>query len=187
MELELPLFGFLLAMAVVIARSRDLFGAAMLFGIFSLICAALFTLMDAVDVAFTEAAIGAGISTVLILSALSLTRQTEEDLGTRAPLGLLVVTLTGAALIYGTLDMPAYGSADAPIHQRTTPYYLTVSAEEIGVPNVVTSILASYRSYDTFGELTVIFTAGIGVLLVLGHTARGGERDRRARSKGRKT
>ena len=36
------------------------------------------------------------------------------------------------------------------------------------IPNVVTVVLASYRGYDTFGETTVIFTAGIGVLLLLG-------------------
>ena len=44
-----------------------------------------------------------------------------------------------------------------------------------GVPNVVTSVLTSYRGYDTLGELTVIFAAAVGVLLLLG-TARGRSR-----------
>ena len=35
------------------------------------------------------------------------------------------------------------------------------------MPNVVTSVLADYRGYDTLGETTVIFTAGIGVMLLL--------------------
>jgi multicomponent Na+:H+ antiporter subunit B len=35
------------------------------------------------------------------------------------------------------------------------------------VPNVVTSTLASYRGYDTLGETTVVFTAAIGVMLLL--------------------
>ena len=48
------------------------------------------------------------------------------------------------------------------------PEYLERSAEEIGIPNVVTSILASYRGYDTMGETAVIFTAGVGVLAMLG-------------------
>jgi multicomponent Na+:H+ antiporter subunit B len=48
------------------------------------------------------------------------------------------------------------------------PRYLEESGAEIGLPNVVTSVLASYRGYDTLGETTVIFTAGIGVLLLLG-------------------
>jgi multicomponent Na+:H+ antiporter subunit B len=75
--------------------------------------------------------------------------------------------VAGAALIYGTLDMPYYGTADAPVHSGIGRYYLERSGSEIGLPNVVTSILASYRGYDTFGELTVIFTAGVGVILLL--------------------
>ena len=82
-------------------------------------------------------------------------------------LALLVVSLTGAVLVYGTLDMPAYGDPQAPIHQHVAPRYIHTSPEEIGVPNMVTSVLASYRGYDTMGEVCVIFTAGMGVLLLL--------------------
>ena len=68
---------FLLTLAVITAvgvvRSRNLFAAVMLMGIFSLLMAAVFLLLDAADVALTEAAVGAGISTVLLLSALALT------------------------------------------------------------------------------------------------------------------
>jgi len=81
---------------------------------------------------------------------------------------LLVVVVTGAALIYGTLDMPHFGDPDAPVHQHVAPRYLEQSPDEIGIPNVVTGVLASYRGYDTLGELTVIFTAGVGVLALLG-------------------
>lgn len=166
MWLNLALFVFLLAIAIAVARTGQLFSAAMLTGIFSLLSAGLFTLLDAVDVAFTEAAVGAGISTILMLGALSLTD--EEEIKTRHPvLPLAVVLLTGAALIYGTLDMPAFGSADAPIHTYLAPRYLLESAHDIHIPNVVTSILASYRGYDTLGELFVIFTAGIGVMVLL--------------------
>ena len=76
--IEAVLFIFLVCLAVAVARLRDLLAAAMLTGMFSLISACLFTLMDAVDVAFTEAAVGAGISTVLILGTLALTDATEK-------------------------------------------------------------------------------------------------------------
>ncbi len=165
--LELILFGFLVAIALAIARLRDLFAAAMLTGIFSLLSAGLFTVMDAVDVAFTEAAVGAGISTVLILGTLALTDE-EEGPPRRPLLPLAVVTLTGAALVYATLDMPAYGDPGAPIHHHVAPYYIEESPREIGLPNVVTSVLASYRGFDTLGELCVILTAGVAVMLVLG-------------------
>ena len=172
--LDLTLYAFLLALAVAVARMRDLFAAAMLTGIFSLISAALFMLLDAVDVAFTEAAVGAGISTVLMLGALSLTEETE--IASKHPfLPLLIVTVTGAALIYGTLDMPHFGDPLAPIHHHVAPDYLGDVPTEVGIPNVVTAILASYRGYDTLGELVVIFTAGVGVLVLIGNRRQRGD------------
>lgn len=162
------LFLMLIVMAVVVARLRDLFAAAMLTGIFSLLSAGLFTLMDAVDVAYTEAAVGAGISTVLFLSALSLTKKEERQQKTRV-MPFVIVIATGAALMYGTLDMPHYGDPNAPIHQHVGPDYLHDAKHDFeGIPNVVTPVLGSWRGYDTFGETTVVFTAAVGVMLLLG-------------------
>ena len=79
----------------------------------------------------------------------------------------MVVLVTGAILIWGTLDMPPYGDPSNPIHHHVAPRYLEESGHEIGVPNVVTSVLASYRGFDTFGETTVVFTAAIGVMILL--------------------
>jgi multicomponent Na+:H+ antiporter subunit B len=166
--IDIVLFAFLAVTAVAVARSRDLFAGVMLFGIFSLLSASLFLLMDAADVAFTEAAVGAGISTVLLLASLSLTGR-EEKPARRAPiLPLAVVLVTGAALIWGTLDMPHFGNPDNPAQVHVAPRYLQQSGEEIGIPNVVTSVLASYRGFDTFGEVVVIFAAGIGVMMLIG-------------------
>ena len=105
------LFVLLLATAVVVGRQRNLFAAAMLTGIFSLVSAGLFTVMDAVDVVFTEAAVGAGVSTVLMLATLALTSSEERREQKVSWLALGVVTLTGAALVYGTFDMPAFGDS----------------------------------------------------------------------------
>ena len=165
---EMTLFVLMIALAVYIARLRSLFAAAMLFGIFSLLSAGMLTLMDAVDVAFTEAAVGAGISTVLILGALGLTTSEEAPPRKHGWTASLVVSATGLMLIYGTLDLPVYGDPNAPIHQHVAPHYLEDSVDEIGIPNVVTSVLASYRGYDTFGETTVILTAAVGAILLLG-------------------
>jgi hypothetical protein len=64
--------------------------------------------------------------------------------------------------------MPPFGSPDNPIHHHVADHYLEESYEEMGgIPNVVTSVLAAYRGYDTMGETTVIFTALVGVLLLL--------------------
>lgn len=172
--LEIILFVFLLVIAIAVLRMTDLFAAAMLTGLFSLVAAGLMMLLDAVDVAFTEAAVGAGISMVLMLGTLAFTSETEAP-ERRSWLPIVVVAATGAALVYGTLDMPHFGDANAPIHQHVAPRYLYESESEVGVPNVVTAILASYRGYDTLGELTVVFTAGVAVMVLLG--ARGRRRE----------
>ena len=80
---------------------------------------------------------------------------------------LLIVIVTGALLMYATIDMPAFGDPDAPPNLHVTPRYLERGEEETGVSNIVTAVLASYRGYDTLGETTVIFTAGMAVVLLL--------------------
>jgi len=154
--------------ALIIVRQRALFAVIMLAGIYSLLGAAWMLALDAPDVAFTEAAVGAGISTVLMLATLALTSPRDRRTQRFSPVPLLAVLITGAALIYGTMDMPHFGDPQAPAHLHVAPRYIEESPEEIGIPNMVTSVLASYRGYDTLGETIVIFTAGIAVLLLLG-------------------
>jgi multicomponent Na+:H+ antiporter subunit B len=165
--IHLGLLGLLSVTAIAIIRLRTLFAAVMLSGIYSLLSAALLVELDAVDVALMEAALGAGISTVLMLGTLSLVGRKEKRPVHQPLLPLFVVIVTGAVLIYGTFDMPLFGAPDNPVHQHVAPRYLQESGREIGIPNVVTSVLASYRAYDTLGETTVIFTAVVGVLLLL--------------------
>ena len=174
---DIVLFTLLGVTGVALLKVRDLFAVVMLAGIYSLLSAGLFTVMDAVDVAFTEAAVGAGISTVLFLGALALTGRREKRPGHTPPLPLLVVVVTGAALVYGTMDMPGFGDAANPVHHHVADHYLEESPHEIGIPNVVTSVLASYRGYDTMGETTVVFAAAVGVMLLLSGA-------RRSRSRG---
>lgn len=82
-------------------------------------------------------------------------------------LSLIIALLAGAALIYGTLDMPKWGDPHSPAATHVSPYYLRHSLEQTATPNVVTSVLADYRGYDTLGETTVIFTAGMACILLL--------------------
>jgi multicomponent Na+:H+ antiporter subunit B len=153
--------------AIATVAVRHLFAVAMLSGVYSLLAAGLLVVLDAVDVAFTEAAVGAGVSTVLMLGTLALTARREKLPTRRSPIPLLVVLVTGGALIYGTLDVPGFGDSSAPIHHHVVPRYIAGTETEIGIPNIVTAVLASYRGFDTLGEVTVIFTAGIGVMLLL--------------------
>ncbi len=158
----------LVVIAIAVALQRDLFAAVMLTGIYSLLSAGWMTVLDAPDVAYTEAAVGAGISTVLMLATLGLVPRTEKEPPRIEPMPLFVTLLVGMVLLFAVADMPAYGDPASPIHHHVAPHYLHESAHEIGIPNVVTSTLASYRGYDTLGETTVVFTAAVGVLALLG-------------------
>jgi multicomponent Na+:H+ antiporter subunit B len=167
------LLTLLAIIALTITRLRNLFAAVIMTGIFSLVSACLFVTMGAVDVAFTEAAVGAGIATLLFLCTLALTYSEESRAVKHSFLSFFVVFLAGAILIYGTIDIPEFGDGSAPVHRHLAERFIERSPEEIGIPNMVTSVLASYRGYDTLGEVTVIFTAGIGVLILLGRGRRG--------------
>ncbi|MEW8626516.1 MAG: DUF4040 domain-containing protein [Candidatus Thiodiazotropha sp.] len=172
--INITLLAFLAITSIAIVRMTNLFAIVMLFGIFSLLSAGLFVVMDAPDVAFTEAAVGAGISTVLMLATLALVKRPKEPYYDEAPrthrawLPLIVVAVTGTALIYGTWDIPGFGSPDAPSQTHVARYYLEHSMPDTGVPNTVTAVLASYRGFDTLGEVTVIFTAAVAVMLLIG-------------------
>lgn len=166
--IDLVLLAMLAITALRVIFLKDLFAVVMLFGIYSFLSALIFVSLDAVDVAFTEASVGAGISTVLMLGTLALTGRTEKENKHSSLLPFLVVVVTGAALVYGTLDMPPFGHPDNPVHEHVAPRYIEQSPKEVGLPNMVTSVLASYRGFDTLGETVVVFAAAIGVMSLLG-------------------
>ena len=155
------------AIAIGIALNRNLFGVVVMSGIYSFLMATVMIVLDAVDVAMTEAAIGAGISTVLMLGALHLTKTNESPPAHSQIPALLIAIATTGLLVFGTLDLPPFGDAKNPIHHHVANHYLEKSVEETSIPNVVTSVLGSYRGFDTLGETAVVFAAGIGVMLLL--------------------
>ena len=170
------LLTLLAVVTVGVVRLRNLFAVVILAGAYSFLMASVLLVLDAVDVAMTEASVGAGISTVLFLGVLALTK-TEESRPAHTPLlPLFVAAVTAGVLIYGTYDLPPFGEAATPVHLHVGSYYLENSIAETGVPNVVTSVLASYRGFDTLGEVVVIFAAGIGVLMLLKGRRRNGKK-----------
>jgi multicomponent Na+:H+ antiporter subunit B len=162
------LLTLLVITAIAIVRTDNLFVAVMLMGIASLLIAGNFFILDAADVALTEAAVGAGISTVLFLSALALTSERERSKSSRRVLSFTVVAAAALVLIYATFDKPRLGDPQAPVQTHVAPWYLENTPKYIDIPNVVTAVLGSFRGYDTLGEVFVVFTAGIGVLFLLG-------------------
>ncbi len=199
--------------AIAIIEVRSLFCAVMLSGVYSLLLAVVWVNMDAVDVAFTEAAVGAGISTILLVGTLVMVG-TQETVRKRVHWPALVsCLLVGAALIYGTLDMPKFGDPNSPVQtsgiaeaftkqnvQKSPDGKSGREAAEMNahsehgaedkaahadhdyfhghVPNMVTAVIVTYRAFDTMFEIAVIYTAGLGMILLLrgrrGNPQRGG-------------
>jgi multicomponent Na+:H+ antiporter subunit B len=168
--INLILLIFLLIMAIGVLRIRNLFAMIILFSLYSLLVSGLFMVLDAPDVSFTEAAVGTGISTVLMFTTLACVH-TDHEAKTQSrakAIPLLISILMGSALFYGTHDIPDFGAQQTQVHQQVGKYYIDQGMEETGVPNIVTAVLASYRSFDTLGEVTVVLTAGLGILMLLG-------------------
>lgn len=171
--------------SLVVLMLRNLLAATVVMSMYSFLMSLVWLNLDAVDVAFTEAAVGAGISTILLIGALVLVGTEEKRHRAIHWPACLVVVLTAGALIYGTLDMPHLGDPDAPAQTHVVPEYISQTVEkkktafEKGhevhgsnyfhghVPNLVTSVIVNYRGYDTMFEVAVIFTAGISLILLL--------------------
>ncbi|MCC6827325.1 MAG: DUF4040 domain-containing protein [Novosphingobium sp.] len=167
--LNIALLLMLLVCGVAIGRTRSLMAAILLMSVYSLVSAVWLVVMDAADVAFTEAVVGAGVSTIVLLGATLLARGRTErhDWRMQVVPGVAAVGV-GVLLVYAATGLPGFGDAASPANAHVGRAYLEQTSQDIGVPNMVTAVLASYRGFDTLGEAVVIFAAGIGVALLLG-------------------
>ncbi len=174
--MDLILLLILVVCAVSAVFMKDLLSATIILGAYSLIMAVVWMRLNAVDVAFTEASVGAGITAVLIIAALSRTKRFEEEENSkkgrpkssiRKLVPVVVVIAICGVLIYGSTDLPRFGDPDAPAHHHVADRYIKEGHHEAASENYVTAVLANYRGFDTLGETTVIFTAGVSVVLLL--------------------
>ncbi|TKS61815.1 MAG: monovalent cation/H+ antiporter subunit A [Nitrospira sp.] len=166
---DLPLLILLLVTALGAVIVRDLIGAVLILGSYSFFLALCWAWMGSPDVAFTEAVVGSGMSTVLFLFALFQTVPQEDPSSHRdtpwfVALGLGVL---GLLLLYGAIDLPRFGDIAAPANAYLSPTYIQQSLEQMNTPNIVTAILMDYRSLDTLIETAVVFTAGVACALLL--------------------
>jgi multicomponent Na+:H+ antiporter subunit B len=167
-----PLLGALLALLVILATvsvaAADLLVAAVALGSYSFVMALIWATIGAVDVAFTEAVVGAGATTVFFLAALLRTSRRRSPLPGRLRWGALTVTLlAGATLVAVAGSLPPLGDPASPAAVHVSPRYLERALAETATPNAVTAVLADYRGYDTLVETLVIFTGGLGCWLLL--------------------
>ncbi|MFP4175481.1 MAG: DUF4040 domain-containing protein [Halobacteriales archaeon] len=184
LAVELALVVFVVCTAIATALLRDIVASIAVFAAFSLGISVIWVILQAPDVALTEAAVGAGIMSVLLLVTVAKTGRISNEgaLLSVNPRALAVVGLLLLVLVSTVPALPDVGSGDAPALQKTvdgerTPYghYVDEAYDETGVENSVTAVLVYYRGFDTFGEATVVFSAVVGVLVALGGSRRWGE------------
>jgi len=166
---ELPLLILLILTAGGAILVKDLISSVLILGSYSFFLALVWAWLGAVDVAFVEAVVGAGLATVFFL--LTLFRMApEHTLIKRSPPPISVVIalpLLGLLLLYAAADLPAFGDPQSPASTYLAPYYLENSLRDTETPNVVTAVLMDYRALDTMLETGVIFTAGLACWLLL--------------------
>ncbi|MGM0371245.1 MAG: DUF4040 domain-containing protein [Halobacteriota archaeon] len=169
-SLFLALLGFVVISAVISVTLRDVLSAIIALAGFSFGAAVVYVLLRAPDVALTEAAVGAGATTVLFLVTIV---KTVRPAGDRVFERIRWGPAALAVAFLGTLSLtipaiPRVGAPDsAVVAGEVTQYYLEMATPETGVENVVTAVLAAYRGFDTLGEAVVVIAAGMAVLLVL--------------------
>jgi multicomponent Na+:H+ antiporter subunit B len=160
---------FMLGSALAAAVLRDVVGSIVAFAGYSFGVAVLWALLRAPDVALTEAAVGAGITTVLFLLTIARTSVSRserfEGISLRSGLAVVAIVVTVGATVPA---LPPVGAAGTPVLAGdVSQYYLTNAYDQTGVTNVVTAVLVGYRGFDTLGEVAVVFAAGVAMLLVL--------------------
>ena len=159
---------------------KDLMGASIVFGAYSFLMCLIWTGMGAVDVAFTEAAVGAGVSTVFFVATIYNTARTirydKRDFGLKL-LTAIVVIVVGGFLATAVSDFPDWGDPQSPANSYVAAYYLTHSMEQTNVPNVVTTTLADYRAFDTMFETAVVFVAALAIVSLLRRKRRKDEKE----------
>lgn len=162
---------FLLIISFAILFANNFIFEVIYLSVFSLLMSLLYLVMKAPDVAITEAAVGACITTLLLLRAIwtANEKDTKPDLRFKAKqfITIIIVCITGMTLLYALPELPQYGDIDSLANNDVYQFYLQNTESEFGFPNVITAILAGFRGYDTLGETVVIFTSSISVLLLL--------------------
>jgi multicomponent Na+:H+ antiporter subunit B len=167
-QLDLPLLVLLVASALVAVRARSIIATVAALAPFSLVAALLFAQMGAPDVAFVEAVLGSAFVGILLLVAVRVSGDRPAGRDRRA---LWVATPLVAAfaglLVYASVDLPDRGDVESPAHRGVGADYIERAEADSETPNVVTAVLADYRSLDTLGETFVVFAAALAVALIL--------------------
>ena len=149
-------------------REKNLKLSILWLSIFSILSCLIYLIMDAPDVAMTEAALGSCITTIIFLKLAKICEEPSLESSIYIKItGFIISAAFGAALIYAGQDLADYGTSGNAVQPGVQAYYNANTYNDIGIPSFVAAILASYRGYDTLGETAVIFIAGLCVVMIM--------------------
>lgn len=149
-------------------KATNLVESIIIMSVFSLFISLYYLFLDAPDVAMTETALGACLSSCVLLNITKIVGdKTEKRSNIRVICAYILCIFFIASLSWASLDLPQFGTTDSPLQTHLTNYYIENTKSDIAIPSVVAAILASYRGYDTLGETTVILIAGLAVLIIV--------------------
>jgi multisubunit Na+/H+ antiporter MnhB subunit len=147
-----------------VLASPSLFDAVVLFIVFGLVMSLAWVRLNAPDIALAEAAIGAGLTGVLLLDALDHLAENRADTMAHRrkarPGVALIASMLTVALGWSVVNLPVGGTDLAA--------YVESNLARSGVSHAVTAVLLNFRGYDTFLEVGVLLVAMLGVLAVRG-------------------
>lgn len=156
------------AACLALILSKNLINSIIAMAVFSLFISVCYLIMDAPDVAMTEVALGACLSTCVLLNVVKAVGDNYTDHGKAKKIFAgLVCSGFILALSWIVNDLPEFGAEDSPLQTHLTRYYIENTAKDIAIPSMVAAILASYRGFDTLGETAVILIAGLAVLVII--------------------
>ena len=171
--IDIILLSLILFLAVMLIFAVDYMKSIIVIALISVLAATTYLVMLAPDVALTEAAVGACVSTCIMLIGIRYLK-TEKPLllPTKKQLlfGGVLCFLVLIAVCYYSASLHSYGDPSAIIKNGVSRHYISNVEKDIGMKSLVTAILASYRGMDTLGETLVIFTAGISVIFIFGYS-----------------
>ena len=166
---EISLLILVLITAAGAIMVKDLISAVFILGSYSFLLALVWAWLGAVDVAFVEAVVGAGLATVFFLLTLFNTAPKDTRIRRSTPplIAFIGLPVLGLLLLYAAEDLPEFSDPLSQANTHVAQEYIKDSFKETDTPNLVTAVLMDYRAFDTMIETAVIFTAGIACAILL--------------------
>lgn len=180
---EILLLLALVGTALAVAFTKKNLSAVIIFTVYSLVMSVVWVVLKSPDLAITEAAVGAGITSLLFYIVLSNLNELKEFENIKYKkmkknkleknkksynfFGIVFTLIIVVLLLVTVNSLPPYGGADNPAVNEVFDRYVNEAVNETGALNIVAAVILDYRAFDTFGEAVMLFTATMAVVSLL--------------------